>query len=326
MLILAGLINISSGYYSVILFRDDFDGTSLDLGKWQCRDDRVSGITQFSGCPEVNNGVLTITHHTYNPNRPDQNCLSQEIYTIDLFEPNNALQFKARLRIRSPVGNGLVAGFYAYMDKPKSESDPTRFSDEIDLEFLTNQINNPYPASLGDRVYVAVYNDCHFCWTDYLHNWWENPTVPKFIKDDYHFLDLTQFNTFMIRRLGDRVDWFWDPCDGSEVILIYRTSNIMPDEAMALYFNFWGADQFWPIAWDENLQPVANPWDDVESFFDVDFAEVSYIFPSQRNEVRDLGYILNTDYNADCVVNFEDFASFADDWLECYDPVTTNCN
>jgi len=63
-------INASFGYSVVELFRDNFDGNSLDLEKWQYRDANnniILGITQFRGCPVVNGGMLTIAHHTYSP-------------------------------------------------------------------------------------------------------------------------------------------------------------------------------------------------------------------------------------------------------------------
>jgi hypothetical protein len=321
-------VQITFGYYTIQLLRDDFDGNSLDLLTWEYRDvnnSRISGITQFRDCPEVNGGLLTFAHHTYNPYEPNHTCLSQEIYTQQLFEPNQALQFEARIRLRSPIGNGLVAGFFAYMDKPKSLDDPNLINDEIDFEFLTNQINNPYPAFLGDRVYVALYDDFDGSWMNHLKHWWANPTVPKIIIEDRPKLDLTQFNIFRIRWLGDRVEWYWDPNDGMGEILVYKTSNVLPDENMALYLNFWAADPNWPIAWDENIAPAVRHEDDVVSYYDVDYIEVSRIFPSECGHFWALGYGLSTDYNRDCLVNFKDFAFFAEDWLECNDPNSANC-
>lgn len=329
-MLFAGFVCMSNsfGYYAIERLYDDFDGSSLDPNKWDYRDvndSRVSGITQFRDCPTVNGGMVSFAHHTYNPYEPNQTCLGQEIFTKQLFEPNQALEFESRLRIRAPIGNGLVAGFYVYTDKPKSVSDPNLINDEIDFEFLTNQINNPYPAFLGDRIYVAIYNDFDGDWMNHLKHWWANPTVPKIDLWDRPKLDLTQFNIFRIRWLGDRTEWYWDPNDGMGEILIYKTSNVLPDEAMALYFNFWAADEYWPIAWDENLTPVPHSEDGVISYYDVDYVKVSYIFPSECEHVWVLGYGLSTDYNKDCVVNLKDFAYFADDWLKCNDPNTINC-
>jgi len=318
-----GIRDTAFGYYAVELLRDDFNGSALDSNEWDCRDQndsRVSGITQLRDCPQVSGGMLTFIHHTYNPNEPNQTCLSQEIFTKQAFEPNAALQFEARIRLRSPIGNGLVAGFFAYMDKPNPLPGPDLVSDEIDFEFLTNQINNPYPAFMGDRVYVALYNDFDGSWINHLKHWWTNPTVPKIVIEGRPQLDLTQFNIFRIRWLGDRVEWYWDPNDGMDEILVYKTSNVLPDESMALYLNFWAADPNWPIAWDENIAPAARPEDDVVSYYDVDYVEVSYILPSECNHVWALGFGLPTDYNRDCVVNFKDFAFFAEDWLEDYSP------
>jgi hypothetical protein len=306
------------GYSGNELFRDDFNGESLDSEKWEYRNadnSRVSGITQFNDPPEIAGGMLTLTHHTYNPY--DQHfCLSQEIYTKQIFDPNQALQFEARIRLRGPIGNGLVAGFYTYMDKPKSETDPNRINDEIDFEFLTNQINSPYPATEGDRVYMSVYNDFDGNWLNSLKHWRTNPNVPPINLGDRPLLNLTQFNIFKIRWLAGRLEWYWEPDDGKGDILLYKTSNVLPDEGMAVYFNFWAADEYWPIAWDENLTSVSNPEDNVVNYFDVDYVVVSSIIPDNCDEIWVLGEGLQTDYNRDCIVNLSDFIYFAENWLK----------
>jgi hypothetical protein len=322
-------MNTVFGYTVNEVFRDNFDGNVLDWGKWGCRNEgnsRVSGITQFMGCPTVSGGMVTFSHHTYNPCAPGQWCLSQEIFTKAVFDHNQALEFEARLRLRVPIGNGLVAGFYTYMDKVKSPQDSNRVNDEIDFEFLTNQINDPYPEFEGDRVYVSLYNDFDGNWLNALKHWRANLNVPPINLGDRPLLNLTQFNIFKIRWLGDRVEWYWDPNDGKGDILIYKTSNAMPDEGMGLYFNFWAADELWPIAWDENLRPAQRFEDNVMSYYDVDYIVVRQIFGSACNEVLALGEKMSTDYNGDCIVDLRDFAFFADNWLKCNDPNILNCN
>lgn len=43
------------------------------------------------------------------------------------------------------------------------------------------------------------------------------------------------------------------------------------------------------------------------------------------NTVRSFGYKLDSDLSGDCYVNFKDLALFAQEWLECIDPINPNC-
>ena len=320
----------SFGYTENVLFYDGFDGEEPpDPCKWQCREEtspRDSGITELRGWPEVRNSMATFSHHTYNDAYPGGKCLSQEMFTIDEFDATTTLIFEARVRLRPPARSGLVAGFYVYGDKAKSYTDPNLVSDEIDYEFLTNQVNDPYPVFLGHRVYVGAYNDFEGNWMDDTKHWWANPNVPKIILGNRPQLDLTEFNIFQIRWLGDRVEWYWQPEDGGDPILIYKTSNVLPDDPMGLYLNFWGADIFWPIAWDASLQPVVSPEADSVSYYDVDYVKVSQLLPSNCLEVRALGQNMPMDFNGDCIINLVDFVELASDWLECNDPEDMNCD
>jgi len=315
----------SLAYTGNDLFRDDFDGQgSPDPGKWQCRDEtthRDSGITELRGWPELHDGMATFAHHTYNPYCPGGKCLSREIFTTTKFSPGQALLFEARVRLRPPMRSGLVAGFYVYSDKPKSSADPNLVSDEIDYEFLSNQVNDPYPVFLGHRVYVGAFHDFDGNWMDDSKHWWANPNVPKIILENRPQLELTEFNVFQMRWLGDRVEWYWQPADGGDPVLIYKTGNVLPDEPMAVYLNFWGADIWWPIAWDESLQPAVRWEADSVSYYDVDYVLVREILPDDCEQVWALGMGLAMDFNRDCVVNLVDFAEFAVEWLACNDPL-----
>jgi len=43
------------------------------------------------------------------------------------------------------------------------------------------------------------------------------------------------------------------------------------------------------------------------------------------NTVRSFGYKLYSDLNGDCYANFKDVAVFAQEWLECINPIDPNC-
>jgi len=266
----------SSDVLAVEIFRDDFD--FFDTTKWSCQDRNWPiGQTWFKCYPKVANSIATFEHHTYNQfDKDHKSCLSQEIFTNTEFSRGVGLEIEARVRVRAPIGNGLVASFFLYMDKPNPNPPPPDLvNDEIDFEFLTNQINNP-PEPGGHRVILASYNDFDGDWANPDKYWGDNPFVPG--------LNLTEFNVFKIHWHTDCVEWFWDPdrVYGEDLYpdeLVYKTYNALPDDDMRLHFNFWAADKNWPLAWDGNLLPAQYAYDNVISYFDVDYVEVRTIIP-----------------------------------------------
>jgi hypothetical protein len=251
-------------------FWDDFDGSSLDLTKWGYQDRNWPiGQTWFMGVPTIFGGIATFEHHTYNQYDPGNSCLGQEIYTHTAFSPGPGFGIEVRVRLRPPISSGLVSSVFGYTDKTMPDGAPV-WSDEIDFEFLSNQVNNP-PESTGHRVFVASWNDFGAPGSGYydsVHHWGENPVVPA--------LDLTEFNTFKILWTTDSVQWYWDPDqirgqDHFPDILISETSSAMPDEPLTLRMNFWASTLDWPLAWDSAMEPASNSADDIVSYYDVDY-------------------------------------------------------
>jgi len=262
---------ISGSYLSAAeTLWDDFDGNSLDLSIWGYQERNWPvGQTWFWGPPTISGGIATFEHHTYNPYDPGNSCLSQEIYTNTLFSRGPGFGIEARVRLRSPISNGLVSSIFGYMDKAMPYGN-TIWSDEVDFEFLSNQVNNP-PESIGNRVFTTSWNDFGAPGSDYydsIHHWSENPVVPT--------LDLTEFNTFKIFWSTDSVRWYWDPDQirGQDLypdVLISETSSVIPDELLTLRMNFWAATPDWFVAWDSGMQPTSNPADDIVCYYDVDY-------------------------------------------------------
>ena len=257
-------------------FWGDFDGGGLDLTKWgyQNRDWPI-GLTWFKGAPTVSGGIATFEHHTYNPYNPGISCLSQEIYTQTAFSRSPGFGIEVRVRLRPSISSGLVSSVFGYTDKAMPYGSPV-WSDEVDFEFLSNQVNNP-PESIGHRVFVASWNDFGAPGSGYydlVHHWGENPVVPT--------VDLTEFNTFKILWSADSVRWYWDPDqirgqDFYRNMLISETSSIIPDEPLTLRMNFWASSLDWPLAWDSGMQPASNPADDIVCFYDVDYIRIMRI-------------------------------------------------
>jgi len=162
--------------WDTVKFRDDFgsaEATMPDPGKWIVNHPGywwwVQGRTHFpnpdphpeSGWPgwvptgefpRVDKGSLVIEHHLFNPyDLATQNTtfLGGEVHTVQEFPRGQPYRFEARVRLDQnpnyvrdpkppyvPYANGLVTSFFTY-----GYDDSNRNSDEIDFEFLSNQMN-----------------------------------------------------------------------------------------------------------------------------------------------------------------------------------------
>jgi len=167
----------------------------------------------------------------------------------------NGLMVEARVRVTAPVGNGLVAALFLYMDKraPLPGNPDALASDKIYLELLTNQIyRSNDPDNFEHAVVLAIYNDFQGQWDMIPYNWNGNVLVRK--------LNLTEWNAFRIYWRPGVVDWYWDPdAAGEPDRLLASSVRVLPDEPMSLYFSFWAATDIWRTAWDPNLHPTSDP-------------------------------------------------------------------
>lgn len=266
----------SSGVQGQDLFRDNFDGNDIDQEKWNCPADLLHGWTRTRGCPEVSEGIARFEHHLYNPDQPGVHCLSQEINSRAYFARGDGVEFEAKVRVETepPIIDGLVMSFFSYMDEVV---DGHRENDEIDFEFLSNQINDP-PEPEGHRVIIASYNDFWGQWVDPTYRITANPVVLS--------LNLGEWNVFKMRWWPDRIEWYWIN-DAGEDALIYCICCAVPDQPMFVAFNFWAATCIWPLACDPNLEPPDNPGNDVVSYYEVDYVVVTQIHDCNGNHVPD---------------------------------------
>lgn len=203
--------------------------------------------------PRVENGICTIEQHLYNSydtGNPPWTLLGGEIHTVMDFEPVSAYRFEARVRCNS-YPNGLVSSFFTYGYDGAN-------SDEIDFEFVSKKTNDDVNYPNGDPVLTNIWN--------------ESQQWPEYKIDG----NLNDWNTFRIYWYpGERVDWTWlHPLNG-EVLLRSETNlNRIPDEPMALFFNFWAPNDLWQDAYDENLQPVSSESENEIFRYEIDYAEV----------------------------------------------------
>lgn len=234
-----------------VLLRDDFDGTALDLSKWSLPSGPGSfvGRTQFRPPgmePEVAGGVARLRFDTFNPSAlvPGDSFFGTEIGTNQAFDRGTGLSFAARVRVVGPVPSGLVSSLFSFV------TDGT-VRDEIDFELLSNDLNAGRP-----RVLTNVFDNDDFA----------QPGDKQFA--DVPGLDLTQFNTFAVEWLPDRVRWL---VNGQ---LVRETTATVPDQPMNVRLNFWGPDANFAEAFDAGLQPAASAGANQAYYYEVDSVEV----------------------------------------------------
>ena len=238
--------------------------------------------------PEVVDGIARLRLDTLNPilldppENPlniDPNLIQPSFFGTDLiinqdFTLGSGLAFEGRVRINAPDPNnsngqtqrGLVASLFAFFDQGIDDSEIVigQNIDEIDFEFLTNDINNFEQGISSAQVLTNVYDD--------------EPLGPgNGITVELANLDLTEFNTFRIEWRPDSIRWL---VNGTEIL---NRTDIVPDEAQTIHLNFWAPTADFFQAFDSSLQPVSREPDDTNEtllaqnqtfFYEVDFVQV----------------------------------------------------
>ena len=260
---------VAGAPWDTVVLRDDFEtgvGTANmpDPNMWVVNHTPwwwVQGRTFFPSptyhpagpFPRVENGVCTIEHHHYNPyhlETPKTTFLGGEIHTVMAFGPTGAYRIEARVRC-FPYPNGLVTSFFTY------GYDGSR-SDEIDFEFVSNKTNDDANYPSGDPVLTNP--------------WDESIQDPEYV--EVSGLDLTEWNVFRIYWYpGQRVEWTWIAPIAGETLIRRETSHV-PDESMAVYFNFWAPTAAWADACDGGLQPAQTPPENQIHTYEIDYVEV----------------------------------------------------
>jgi beta-glucanase (GH16 family) len=243
------------------LFRDDFDGTSLNtsanwsIGTWQL------GRTQLGFTPTVAGGITRLRLDTYNPSNPGGTFRGSEILSKQLFSRGSGIEFEARVRV-NPLPSGLVTSFFTYNSTVKNG---VTVADEIDFEFLSKHINAS--ASTIDPVLLTTWNDYKVDGSNF-----GDPNVHSSVNYNMAGLDLSQFNTVKIRWLPDRVQWYVNDVP-------VRTSLLaVPDQPTPIRANFWAAGTDWPDAYSTAIAPTNNPALNATYLYDIDHIAVRKLF------------------------------------------------
>jgi len=261
--------------FDTVIFREDFTGqdSSLPDSDWlinhpdkcwwvQGRTFMPSPTCHPDGpFPHIQDNTCVITHYDYNPYDIDPNdpgnpnhfkttFLGGEIHTLMQFEPAEYYRFEARVRWPH-APRGLVASFFTY----GHYDDVRKESDEIDFEFLSNEV-------FGSPAQVLT------------NTWDDSQQKPVQVVMPEGF-DLTAWQTFRLYWCpGACVKWTWiDPASGDEVTLRVEEISHIPNEPMSLYFNFWAPTADWAKAYDPSLVPDQQDNGTKYEYF-IDYAEV----------------------------------------------------
>ena len=241
------------------LLRDDFNGPSLDFGNWSTGTWQL-GRTQLGFTPAVTGGMVQLRHDTYNPANPGGTFKGTEILSNQNFTRGSGLEYEARVRTNA-VPSGLVSSFFTY--NTVAGSPP--LADEIDWEFLTKEINSSPPTS--DPVLATTWNNYKTDGSNF-----GDPNIHSSQDVSVANLNLATFNTFKIRWLPDRVQWYVND------VPIRTSLYAVPDLAAPIRANFWAPGTEWPDAYAVSYAPTSIAANNQTSLYDIDYIAVRRLF------------------------------------------------
>lgn len=235
-----GLLLGISNAYAETQFLDEFDTVNQSIWAYPTGAASFNGRTQMRpNFPDVSNGLLHLQLDTFNPT--GNSFYGSEIFTLGKAAPGTGLSAEFKARLVTPV-KGLVGGAFLY------DIFSTGFHSEIDFELLSNY---------RDKVQTNIYaNEPLGAGSP------EFNTTPQ--------LDITQFNTYRIEWLPNKVRWFVNN------VLIRENTSTVPQEQLRLFLNFYAPHCDWANACDANLQPASRPEDNKTYFFDIDWVRVVF--------------------------------------------------
>jgi beta-glucanase (GH16 family) len=241
------------------LLRDDFDGASLDQSKWGIGT-WLLGRTQLAFTPQVTGGMARLRLDTYNPGNTSL-LRGSEILSDLSFTRGSGLEYEARVRTNPVAAGGTVTSFFTYI----ADAGSPPLADEIDFEWLSKHIN----ASPGtsDPVLATTWNNYRTDGSNF-----GDPNIHSSVNVDVANLNLATFNTFKIRWLPDRVQWYVND------VPIRTAKFAVPDAPAPIRANFWAPNTDWGDAYSAALQPVNNAGANTTFLYDIDHIAVRRIF------------------------------------------------
>ena len=279
------LLTLSSPGSAQVLLSENFDGTGLvDQSQWRLPfggDGAFFGRTEVktdltNDYPSVNGGFATLQLDTF---RDDGTGMSTGafhgagLHTKRNFARGGGLRFEARARM-SNVVPGLDAGLFLF-DVQRNNTDGDLVRDEIDFELLSND---------HSRAFTNYWNDGSFFGPDA-----GGDPVNEVPFAGY---DSTQFHTYRVDWLPNRVDWYIDNN------LVRSLTDNVPDDPMQFRMNLWAPDEGFVDAFNAGLQPAASAAQNQTYDFEIDSVNITRLNTSvSENLIVDASFEdINTPY------------------------------
>ncbi len=242
------------------IFEDNFN--SINTNVWDVHDSSwFIQRTRFGKMPSIlTESGTTFARFgldTYNPAYPGIQTLGTELWSKQSFRMGSGVEFEARVR-GTNIPRGAVYAFFTYKQRDFGSDDD---QEEIDFEFIGNFINSPPDA---EKVWLNIWNGR----VD------DRPNQPGVLG-----LRQTEWNTFTMRWTNAKVEWLVNN------VVVRTETEVMPDDFMNLCFNIWAPDSSWNTSFDASLQPTANPANNQNYYFDVDYVRVRTIPLPQNSGV-----------------------------------------
>ena len=234
------LVITSPAKAQTVLFHDGFntDGPNISRFNWLGpTSSYLLGRTalRLATAPvPVQNGAAVLTLSTYNPGQPGT-LLGTEIETNAYFPVGTGLAFEARVKPAANLPRGVVCSLFSYVFRNLGGG--LFQQDEIDWEFLTNQINGRTQPLVATNVYTDEFQGAG------------SPVLVGLP----NAVILDAWNTFRIEWYTNRVRWL---VNGQ---LVFERTDRVPNDAMSVRLNFWAPDTGWTGAYSGDITATTNP-------------------------------------------------------------------
>ena len=204
--------------------------------------------------------ALRLRLDTYNPSAftPGDSFFGTGIKTKDIFNRGNGgLAVEARVRVidseENPLARGIIDSVFFF-------TPGMSIRDEIDFELLSNFIDDAQNNNSEPNIFTNVFDDAN------LDQRGDFEVVDLGAIPGLEGFDLTEFNTFRIEWLQDKVVWKIND------ITIREEFDTLPDEDMGVFLNTW-ANGF-PEAIDDSLIPAESLQSNQTFFYDIGYVQM----------------------------------------------------